>query len=101
MAKDDRMDVDKVRESLEHALRLQLGSLTTMTLLAGTLRGMRAAAVKAQLRDYVQAEVLAALHAVIAFSGQEPHSEALEHLLEQVIMRKQQQVEFLTLALSD
>ena len=34
----------------------------------------------------------AALHAVIPHSGQEPRSEALEHLLEHVIMRKQQQV---------
>ena len=44
-------------------------------------------------------EVVAALHAVIPHSGQEPRSEALEHLLEHVIMRKQQQLDFLTLAL--
>ncbi|HEU4913300.1 MAG TPA: ferritin-like domain-containing protein [Actinomycetes bacterium] len=43
-------------------------------------------------------EVIAALHAVIPFSGQEPRSEALEHLLEHVIMRKQQQADFLALA---
>lgn len=40
-------------------------------------------------------EGVAALHAVIAHSGQEPRSEALEHLLEHVIMRKQQQIDFL------
>ena len=139
MASDDEMDVEKVHESLAKALRLQLGSLLTMTMLAGTLRGMTSAAVKSQLRDYVRAEiddtyllaekltalggsvptsvpdlvlptatdkaltafldneadVLAALHAVIAATGQEPHSEALEHLLEHVIMRKQQQVDFI------
>ncbi len=38
---------------------------------------------------------VAALHQVIAHSGQEPRSEALEHLLEHVIMRKQQQIDFL------
>ena len=44
-------------------------------------------------------EVVAALHTVISHSGQEPRSEALEHLLEHVIMRKQQQLDFLSLAL--
>ena len=43
--------------------------------------------------------MVAALHAVIPHSGQEPRSEALEHLLEHVIMRKQQQLDFLALAL--
>lgn len=38
---------------------------------------------------------LAALHAVILHTGQEPRSEALEHLLEHIIMRKQQQVDLL------
>lgn len=143
MPSDDDMDVKEVQTRLAEGLHLQLGSLVTMTLLAGSLRGMKSAGVKAQLRDYVQAEiqdtyrlsekltalggsvpatvpdldlpddaekaletfidneatVLAALHAVIPASGQEPHSEALEHLLEHVIMRKQQQVDFLRLAL--
>ena len=45
----------------------------------------------AQLLDH-EREAVAALHAVIPHSGQEPRSEALEHLLEHVIMRKQQQV---------
>lgn len=40
-------------------------------------------------------EAIAALHAVIPATGQESRSEALEHLLEHVIMRKQQQVDFL------
>ena len=43
----------------------------------------------------LECETLAALHGVIPHSGQEPRSEALEHLLEHVIMRKQQQVDFL------
>ncbi|MCA1706578.1 MAG: ferritin-like domain-containing protein [Actinobacteria bacterium] len=40
-------------------------------------------------------EVLEALHAVIPESGQEPRSEALEHLMEHMLMRKQEQVDFL------
>ena len=40
-------------------------------------------------------ETIAALHAVIPHSGQEPRSEALEHLMEHVIMRKQNQVDWL------
>jgi bacterioferritin (cytochrome b1) len=40
-------------------------------------------------------EVIAALHAVIPHSGQEPRSEALEHLMEHLIMRKQNQVDWL------
>jgi hypothetical protein len=39
---------------------------------------------------------MAALHEVIPHSGQEPKSEALEHRLEHVIMRKQQQIDYLT-----
>ena len=38
-------------------------------------------------------EVLAKLHEVIPHSGQEPRSEALEHFLEHVIHRKQEQVD--------
>jgi bacterioferritin (cytochrome b1) len=40
-------------------------------------------------------ETIAALHAVIPDSGQEPRSEALEHLMEHLIMRKQNQVDWL------
>jgi hypothetical protein len=55
------------------------------------------AAALQQLIDH-EREAVAALHAVIPHSGQEPRSEALEHLLEHVIMRKQQQVDLLALA---
>ncbi|CAN5432454.1 hypothetical protein BH18ACT8_BH18ACT8_08980 [soil metagenome] len=49
------------------------------------------------LNDLIELEcaAVAALHGVIEHSGQEPRSEALEHLLEHAIMRKQQQVDFL------
>jgi Ferritin-like domain len=42
-----------------------------------------------------EVETVTALHAVIPHSGQEARSEALEHLLEHVIMRKQQQIDYL------
>src|SRR5215204_4690236 len=40
-----------------------------------------------------ECEAVAAVHAVIPHSGQEPRSEALEHRLEHLIMRKQEQVD--------
>ncbi|HWC14078.1 MAG TPA: ferritin-like domain-containing protein [Actinomycetota bacterium] len=40
-------------------------------------------------------EALEALHAVIPETGQEARSEALEHLMEHMLMRKQEQVDFL------
>jgi bacterioferritin (cytochrome b1) len=42
-----------------------------------------------------ECETLAAFHAVIPETGQEPRSEALEHRLEHLIMRKQEQVDTL------
>jgi bacterioferritin (cytochrome b1) len=40
-------------------------------------------------------EAVAAMHAVIPDTGQEPRSEALEHLAEHIILRKQTQIDFL------
>src|SRR3954454_20168883 len=40
-------------------------------------------------------EAIAALHAVIPHTGQDARSEALEHLMEHLIMRKQNQVDWL------
>jgi bacterioferritin (cytochrome b1) len=42
-----------------------------------------------------ECEAVAALHAVIPYTGQEPRSEALEHRMEHLIMRKQEQVDTL------
>jgi bacterioferritin (cytochrome b1) len=44
-------------------------------------------------------EVLATMHQVIPPSGQEPRSEALEHLMEHMIMRKQNQVDWMRRAI--
>jgi bacterioferritin (cytochrome b1) len=46
-------------------------------------------------------EVIAALHKVIPTTGQEPRSEALEHLIEHLIIRKQEQADTLLRALGD
>lgn len=46
-------------------------------------------------------ECLRALHAVIPATGQEPRSEALEHLMEHLIIRKQEQVDTLLRALGE
>lgn len=53
-----------------------------------------------QLIDH-ECEAIAAFHAVIPETGQEPRSEALEHRLEHVIMRKQEQVDTLRRALGE
>ena len=42
-----------------------------------------------------ECEAIAALHDVIPDTGQEPRSEALEHMIEHAIMRKQEQVDVL------
>ncbi len=135
----DSMEVSKVQETLGHAIDLQAESVLTMSLLAGSLRGVEAVAIKQSLREFVlaeiedtyqlieklsalggspsmqvsaidtggdtqralktllrhEAEAVAALHAVIPHSGQQPRSEALEHLLEHCLMLKQMQIDFL------
>ena len=50
--------------------------------------------------EYEQ-DLLAKLHAVIADSGQEPRSEALEHLMEHLIIRKQEQIDRFLRVLGD
>ena len=61
------------------------------------------ASPEAALRQLVEheTETLAAFHAVIPETGQEPRSEALEHRLEHLIMRKQEQVDTLRRAIGD
>ena len=47
----------------------------------------------------VGTSTVAALHAIIPHTGQEPRSEAIEHRLEHQIMRKQEQLDTLRRAL--
>jgi ferritin-like protein len=58
-------------------------------------------ATTAALKALVKAEdeCVAAMHKVIEPSGQEPRSEALEHLMEHVIVRKQAQIDRINRAL--
>jgi hypothetical protein len=144
LSDEDAMDVDAVRERLARAVSAQLGSLLSLTLLAGAVRGAAAVGLTEVLSGFAAAEVadtqrlvekltvlggvlepyevpplpsgdapamlrafldreeavLETVHAVIDPSGQEPQSEALEHLVEHVLLRKQQQVDRLRLALS-
>lgn len=139
---DEAMDVEAVQKQLAEAVSLQLGSLVSLTLLAGSLQGPMSINMKERLQAYAVAEVadaqllveklaavggqltpmevpplpsaeagtalrefvereeqvMTALHAVIPSTGQEPRSEALEHLIEHVLMRKQQQLDYLSLA---
>ena len=67
---------------------------TAPTTVAGFSLGGDTTSVVEKLIDY-ENEALEALHAVIPETGQEPRSEALEHRLEHIIMRKQEQVDFL------
>lgn len=138
---DDAMDVEAVKKQLSIAASQQLGSLVSLTVLAGSLQGPMSIGLKERLhafavaevtdaqllvekltaiggqlppieappvpsadaetalREFVEREeqVMAALHAVIPSTGQEPRSEAMEHLIEHVLMRKQQQLDFLSL----
>jgi len=137
--KPDPMDVPRVLDALNHALRLQQRSVLQFTMSAGSMLGLEYQAVGAELWLFARAELddtkllvekitalggdptvevgalrweealdaavdalieaedetIAALHAVIPHSGQEPRSEALEHLMEHPIMRKQNQVDWL------
>jgi bacterioferritin (cytochrome b1) len=135
----DQIDIDKVLECLNEALRLQHRSIIQLNLAAGSLLGLEVQAVTGELQRFAEAELddtrrlvekitalggdpspevagvswhadprealdaliadedeaIAALHGVIPHSGQEPRSEALEHLMEHLIMRKQNQVDWL------
>jgi len=55
------------------------------------------------IRHLIEGETkaIAALHAVIPDTGQEPRSEALEHMLEHEIMRKQHHLDALRRAAND
>ena len=86
------------QEELHDARRL----MEKMTALGGTpptdvapLESIPSSVEGLQRLIELEQEALDALHATIPATGQEARSEALEHLLEHVIMRKQHQVDFL------
>ncbi len=137
------MNVEKAVEKLNAALRLQYRSVLEVSVVAGSLTGVRWLGLEPLLRSFAGAELddvrrlvqkivalggepvsepapfapsadpdsalgvlvdheceaLVALHEVIPETGEEPRSEALEHRLEHLIMRKQEQVDTLRRAL--
>jgi bacterioferritin len=139
----EKMDVPKVLEALNEALRLQRRSALQYAHIAGSMRGFELQTLTDQLNDNAkeelgdvrrltekitalggdpttssaqlrhpaspteafewliesETEAIDSLARVIPPSGQEGRSEALEHLMEHMILRKQNQVDLLLRAL--
>src|SRR5918998_821559 len=104
---DERMDVDAQVKALNEALALQLRSVLHYVLTAGSIIGGEpdvdvqppswTADPVGALDDLIDDEgkTLEALQAAIEPTGREAASEAVEHRLEHIIMRKQEQVDYL------
>lgn len=90
-----RRDLDDARRLIEKLVALG-GSATTRVADFDPIEPSQAGIEKIVRYEN---EALDALHAVIPATGQESRSEALEHLMEHLIMRKQHQVDFLLRAL--
>lgn len=86
-----RLELDDARRLIEKLVAL--GGKPVSDVASFEKIGANKTGIK-RLIDYEE-EVLEALHAVIPETGQEPRSEALEHLMEHMLMRKQEQVDFL------
>ena len=86
-----RLDLDDARRLIEKLVALG-GDATTKVAPFDPIEPSEAGIRK--IVEY-ENEALDALHAVIPETGQESRSEALEHLMEHLIMRKQHQVDFL------
>ena len=90
-------ELDDARRMVQKVVAI--GGTPTTEVAPFDLAGSGEAALK-QLIDH-ECEALAAFHAVIPDTGQEPRSEAMEHRLEHLIMRKQEQVDTLRRTLGD
>jgi bacterioferritin (cytochrome b1) len=86
-----RLELDDARRLIEKTVALG-GSAPTDVTPFDAVKLSKAGVAK--LIRY-ENEALDALHEIIPETGQEARSEALEHLLEHVIMRKQEQVDYL------
>ena len=86
-----RLDLDDARRLIEKLVALG-GNTTTEVASFAAIEPSEEGLKK--IIQY-ENEALDALHAVIPETGQESRSEALEHLMEHLIMRKQHQVDFL------
>ena len=85
-----RLELDDARRLIEKLVGLG-GDATTDVASFAPAPGRSGLA---KIIDY-ENEALSALHDIIPETGQEARSEALEHLLEHIIMRKQEQIDFL------
>src|SRR5215217_4361605 len=101
---DETLDREGAVEKLNDALRLQHRSLIEYTLVGAAMTGFQYVGIAPQLAEFARAEAddarrlaetIEALQASIEPTGREGRSEALEHRLEHIIMRKQEQVDFL------
>ena len=122
---NETMDVEKQIECLNDALRLQHRSVLHYSLVAGSVIGLEYQAHATRLVEKItalggepttdvapiafvanpdkalekliecEAETLEVLQAAIEPTGREASSEAVEHRLEHIIMRKQEQVDYL------
>ncbi len=91
LANFGRLELDDARRLVEKLVAL--GGEPTTQVAAYDAVSPDASGIEA-LIGY-EGEALGALHEVIPETGQEARSEALEHLLEHMLMRKQEQVDFL------
>ena len=85
-----RLELDDARRLVEKLVALG-GEATTEV---ASFDAVPSEAGLTKIIEY-ETETLEALREVIPETGQEARSEALEHLLEHIIMRKQEQVDFL------
>src|SRR5688500_16035512 len=94
---EEMMDVEKQIECLNKALRLQHRSVLHYSLVAGSVIGLEYQAHAAKMREHALSELEEATRLVekITARGGEAASEAVEHRLEHIIMRKQEQVDYL------
>lgn len=90
-------ELDDTRRLVEKLVAIGGRPGTAVAPLAAASAGDTKAAVGRLIET--ECTVIEALHSVIAHTGQEGRSEALEHLIEHVIMRKQEQVDTLQRAL--
>jgi bacterioferritin (cytochrome b1) len=95
-AQDDLADARRIVQKIVAIGGTPTTAVATFELLGAPEDGLR------QLIEH-ECETLAAFHAVIPDTGQEPRSEAMEHRLEHLIMRKQEHVDTLrrTLGITD
>src|SRR5215207_4889718 len=99
---EEKMDVEKQIGLLNEALRLQHRSVLHYSLVAGSVIGLEYQAHVEKMREHSLSELEDTTRLVEKITalggeptGREAASEAVEHRLEHMIMRKQEQVDYL------